>query len=163
MKYIFGLLVILIMLLTSCSFLQNVFGPEPGTAPKVVSVSALGFEHDSLEAARLGISLLQVDSLYALPVYPNNSGKIKIKNSFNTDNSQKKSNNDESVTKDKSVVKDKAKTKAKDAGVIGNGNEVKQSKGIPPLLIYIGLAVCFLLLVAGIVAYVKFKAGKKIV
>lgn len=69
--------------------------------------------------------------------------KVKYKNVGNTEIL------DKSVVKDKSKakqgsVKDKSKVKAKDAGVIGNGNEVKQEKGIPYWVIYLAIAAVLL-------------------
>jgi len=149
MKYFFGLLVILLQLLCSCKTAYVVH-----TAP--VEVMAPDSLPDPSPSAN-GWAFVRTSVNGGKYVPPVPTGKIK--NSFNTDNSQKKSNNNKSVIKDKSVVKDKAKTKAKDAGVIGTGNEVKQSKGISPLLIYIGLG----LLLAAAVGYGVYRVRKKMI
>ncbi|GAA4434570.1 hypothetical protein GCM10023188_25640 [Pontibacter saemangeumensis] len=140
MKYPYLLMFATLMSLTSCKTTYVV-----NTAP--VEVMAPDSLPDPPPSAN-GWAFVRSSSHGGKYVPPVPTGKIK--NSFNTDNSQKKSNNDESV------VKDKTKTKAKDAGVIGNGNEVKQSKGIPPLLIYIGLG----LLIAAAVGYGIYRMKK---
>lgn len=80
----------------------------------------------------------------------------KVKNSHNTDNSQKKSNNTETTdkSKDKEKVIESGNTDsnntAKNAGVIGDNSRSDQKKGVPPALLYIILG----LVAVGIIYYI---------
>lgn len=148
------LLVIMVVCCTSCKTYSAVSQPivveAPDSLPDPLPSSYYEF-----------VRTTPTHGVY-LPMQP---PPMKAKNSYNTNSNNKKSGNSDSYNNNKKAgqqqdvgnteIKDKSveKIKAKDAGVIGNENEVKQEKGIPPLVLYFGL----LLVVLGLLYKFRIK------
>ena len=104
----------------------------------------LTFQQDSIKAAGLGVTLSKINEAMVI-AHATNGGKVKIKNSFNTDNSQHKSNNTETEAKGEAIIgNNNAPVEAKKHAIVGDGNTKEESDSYWWVWLLAGLAVVVL-------------------
>lgn len=112
------LLMAALLSLASCNVIDKLFTRSAVKQPKpfVQEVSDTAVTPDVAPNGWKPVRSTPTEILWLPPLVQPGPKKVKIKNSHNTDNSQKKSNNVE--TKQKGV----SNTKAKGDGIVGNDN-----------------------------------------